>query len=300
MQSSPIEIVESVTPNPNFLAWKFPTEDKEIKNGAKLIVRESQQALLLCEGNIADLFKSGSHTLKTENIPIFGKLKKWGFGFKNPYSADIYFFNTYLFINNKWGTPAPILVNDPRFGNIRVRAFGSFDIRIEDAERFFRQYAGTYTQLTIGELQSQLRDFIAPKFGEILSNEKIPVMEIAGNITEFSKKIEPLIAPYFAQMGLLLTSFIVSSVTLPDEVSKHIDTLSNMNMTNDIGRFKEFQSANAIGKSAGVVVDITMKKEQSDEAAKLRKLKSLFDEGLIDEAEYKEKKAEILSQFDGR
>ncbi|MDR3157955.1 MAG: SPFH domain-containing protein, partial [Zoogloeaceae bacterium] len=242
-----VEIIESVTPDPNLLMWKFTDEACEILNGAKLTVRESQAVMFLCEGQIADIFTSGIHTLNTENIPVFTKLKGWKHGFKSPYKADIYFFNTNQFINNKWGTPAPILMQDGEFGNVRVRAFGSFDIQINDAALFFKQYAGTYKRLTIFELQAQLRDFIAPKFGEILAREKIPVMQVAGNIADLSKKIEPLIAPYFAQFGLTLTQFVITSVTLPDEVLKHIDSLANMNMVSDMKRYAEFQTAKAIG-----------------------------------------------------
>ncbi|MDR2034852.1 MAG: SPFH domain-containing protein [Helicobacteraceae bacterium] len=312
MNSQFIEVIESVTPDPNLLMWKFRDEICEIQNGAKLTVRESQQALFLCEGRIADVFQSGLHSLATENIPIFSRLKGWKYGFKSPYKADIYFFNTNQFINNKWGTPSPILMRDSEFGNARVRAYGSFDIRISDAALFFKEYAGTYKQLTIFELQRQLRDFIAPKFGEILSSEKIALMEVAGNITELSKKIEPLISPYFAQMGLTLTQFIITSVTLPDEVLAHIDSLTNMNMVSDMKRFSEFQTAKAIGenKSAlndaaaqGAALNLILARaqandKQEDIAAKLTRLKTLFENALIDEAEYKSKKAQILAEFD--
>jgi membrane protease subunit (stomatin/prohibitin family) len=131
-----IEIIECVTPNPNLLMWKFEDNGCEIQNGAKLTVRESQRALLINEGRLADVFQSGLHTLKTANIPIFSKLKGWKYGFESPYKADIYFFNTHPFINNKWGTPAPILIRDLEFGNVRIRAFGSFDIYIEDPALF--------------------------------------------------------------------------------------------------------------------------------------------------------------------
>ncbi|MDR2081723.1 MAG: SPFH domain-containing protein [Campylobacteraceae bacterium] len=307
-----IEIIECVANNPNILMWKFPNNGCEIQNGAKLTVRESQQAILINEGAIADVFQSGLYTLKTESIPIFSKLKGWKYGFASPYKADIYFFSTHQFINNKWGTPTPVLIRDAEFGNIRVRAFGSFDIRISDPALFFRQYAGTYKELTIFELQAQLRDFIAPKFGEIISAQKIPVMEIAGNITELGKKIEPLIAPYFAQMGLTLTQFVITSVTLPDEVLKHIDSLTNMNMINDMKRYGEFQKAKAIGEKGnalndalaqaaalGIMTNQTREDNKTGEniTAKLKKLKELFENDLIDENEYKAKKAELLANF---
>lgn len=308
-----IEIIEGTTSDPNLLMWKFYDEDKEIKNGAKLTVRESQQVLFLNEGQLADVFTPGMHTLSTENIPLLSRLKGWKYGFESPFKADIYFFNTQQFINNKWGTPAPILLNDPQFGQIRVRAFGSFDLKIADPAVFFRQYAGTYEQLTIFELQHQLRDFIAPKFGEVLSNENISVIDVAGNITELSRKIEPYLKPYFLQLGVELTQFVVTSVTLPEEVTAHYDKITNMNMVSDMDKYTRFNTANAIGEKGTAIHDATQnalamgvmmnqlqqnKPEAKDDiSAKLQKVKSLFEAGLIDESEFKTKKAELLNQL---
>jgi len=309
-----IEIIEATTADPNLLMWKFADEDKEIKNGAQLTVRESQQAMLLTDGILADIFSAGRHTLSTENVPILSRLKGWKYGFESPYKADIYFFNTHQFINNKWGTPAPILMPDPEFGNVRIRAFGSFDVRIADVGTFFKQYAGTYRQLTIFELQHQLRDFVAPKFGEVLANEHIPVTEVAGNITQLSKKIEPLLKPYFLQLGIELTQFIITNVTLPEEVLAHYDKLTNMNMVQDMHKFQQFNTANAIGAEGtalnqGVQQGAMMAAmiqamqqqpattQQDDITIKLQKLKTLFENGLIDEAEYKNKKAALIEQL---
>lgn len=314
-----IEIIEAGTQDPNLLMWKFEDADAEIKNGAKLTVRESQHAMLLNEGQLADVFSPGMHSLKTQNIPILSNLKGWKYGFESPFKADVYFFNTHQFINNKWGTPAPILLRDPQFGQVRVRAFGSFDVKIADVAVFFRQYAGTYKQLTIFELQTQLRDFIAPKFGEVLAQQNISVTDVAGNITELSKKIEPHLKPYFLQLGIELTQFIITSVTLPEEVTAHYDKMTNMNMVTDMDKFTKFNTANAIGQQgtaanegtqnavfAGMMMSQMQQMNQSqqqppktedDITAKLQKLKSLFDGGLIDEAEYKEKKNDLLSKL---
>ncbi|MBO9592780.1 MAG: SPFH domain-containing protein [Niabella sp.] len=318
-----IEIIESPTPDPNLLMWKFADKDREIKNGAKLTVRESQQALLLNEGQLADIFSPGLHTLSTENIPIISRLRGWKYGFESPFKADVYFFNTYHFINNKWGTPAPILMSDPQFGQVRVRAFGSFDIRIADAGAFFRTYAGTFPQLTIFELQAQLRDFVAPKFGEVLAKEQIPVTAVAGNITDLGKKIEPYLKPYFATLGLELTQFVITSVTLPEEVTAFYDKVTNMNMVTDMDKFTKFNTANAIGDKGTALNDAAQTAmamglmmnqlqqhhpnpatsqaaaaaPQEDITAKLQKLKTLFENGLIDDEEYKAKKAELLTQL---
>ena len=309
-----LEIIESLTPDPNLLMWKFKDEDKEIKNGARLTVRESQHAMMLNEGQLADVFAPGLHTLSTENIPILSRLKGWKYGFESPYKADIYFFNTHQFINNKWGTPAPILMRDPEFGQVRIRAFGSFDLKIADVGTFFKQYAGSYFQLTIFELQQQLRDFIAPKFGEVLANENISVNDVAGNITELSKKIEPYLKPYFLQLGIELTQFVITSVTLPDEVTAHYDKMTNMNMVSDMDKFTKFNTATAIGEKGSALNDSTqnamamgvmmnqMQQNQQqnqvpakeDITLKLQKLKTLFESDLIDEQEYKAKKAALI------
>jgi membrane protease subunit (stomatin/prohibitin family) len=313
-----IEIIEATTPDPNLLMWKYADDDNEIKNGAKLTVRESQHAMLLNQGQLADVFGPGMHSLKTENVPILSRLRGWRYGFESPYKVDIYFFNTLQFINNKWGTPAPILLRDPQFGQVRVRAFGSFDLRIADVGVFFRQYAGTYSQLTIFELQNQLRDFIAPKFGEVLAQQNISVTDVAGNITELSKKIEPHLKPYFLQLGIELTQFIVTSVTLPEEVTAHYDKMTNMNMVTDMDKFTRFNTANAIGQQGTAMNDATQNamamgmmmnqmqqmnqqqqtpKVDDDITTKLQKLKTLFDNGLIDDAEYKTKKTDLLNQL---
>lgn len=306
-----IEIIEATTADPNLLMWKFHDEDKEIKNGAKLTVRESQHVLFLNEGQLADVFTPGMYTLSTENIPVLSRLKGWKYGFESPFKADIYFFNTHQFINNKWGTPAPILLNDPQFGQIRVRAFGSFDLKISDVAVFFRQYAGTYGHLTIFELQQQLRDFVAPKFGEVLANENISITDVAGNITELGRKIEPYLKPYFLQLGIELTQFTVTSVTLPEEVTAHFDKITNMNMVTDMDKFTKFNTANAIGEKGTAMHDATQNalamaimmnqmqqnkpEAKEDITAKLQKVKSLFDAGLIDEEEFKAKKSELLN-----
>lgn len=317
-----LEIIEWVETNPNLLMWKVPDQDKEIKNGAKLIVRESQTVLFLNEGVLADVFTAGTHTLSTNNIPILSKLKGWKYGFESPFKADVYYFSTKQFVNLKWGTPAPVLMRDPQFGQVRVRAFGSYNVRITDVGKFFKEYAGTYPHLTIFELETQLRDFIAPKFGEVLANANLSVIDVAGNMTELSNKIRPLIEPYFTDLGVEVTQFTVSSVTLPEEVTEFYDKVTNMNMIGDMERFQKFNTAIAIGNDKstaasgiqdGVAMGMmmgamqqqmqqnqSMQSQQSvsdDTATKLQKLKTLFDNGLIDETEYKAKKAEILSNF---
>lgn len=315
MKSQFIEIIEAITPDPNLLMWKHADEDKEIKNGAKLTVRESQIAVFLNEGQLADVFQPGLHTLSTENIPVLSRLKGWKYGFNSPFKADIYFVNTRQFVNNKWGTPAPVMMRDPEFGQVRIRAFGTFDIQIKDFDTFFRQYAGSYKTFTIFELQHELRDFIAPKFGEVLANQNMSVKDVAGNVTELGKQIEPFLKPYFAQFGIDLVTFTITSVTLPDEVSAHYDKITNMNMVDDVDKFTKFNTANAIGQqgtianegvTSGMIAGMMMNQmqqqtsqqsNQDDIAGKLQKLKALYENELIDETEYKAKKAELIDRL---
>lgn len=312
IKSEFIEIIEAITPDPNLLMWRFENS-KEIKNGAKLTVRESQIAVFLSEGQLADVFLPGLHKLNTENIPVLSRLKGWKHSFESPFKTDIYFVNTRQFVNNKWGTPAPVMMRDPEFGQVRIRAFGTFDIQIKDFDVFFRQYAGSYKTFTIFELQYELRDFIAPKFGEVLAQENISVKDIAGNITEIGKKITPSLQPYFTQFGINLITFTITSVTLPDEVTAHYDKITNMNMVIDMDKFTKFNTAQAIaqtdtvanegmtnGMIAGMMVNQMQQLSyppQEDITTKLQKLKILFENGLIDEAEYKAKKAELMDKL---
>jgi membrane protease subunit (stomatin/prohibitin family) len=310
-----VEIIESIAPDPNLLLWKFPDQDMEIKNGAKLIVRESQSALLIYEGKIADVFGPGSHTLSTKNIPFLSNLKSWKYGLESPFKVDIYFLNTHPFLNNKWGTPSPIIMRDPEFGQVRIRAFGSYDICINDPVEFFCKYAGTYPVLTIQELQHQLRDFIAPNFGEILAVEKMSILDVSRNVNNLSLKVKPLIMPYFQRIGIELIEFIVTSVTLPDEVQSHLDQLTEMNMVGDLDQFMKFNTAKATMKTGTSVAegvasalmvgamsnqmnlalqDSMYSKGENSVSDRLKKLKELHDSGLLDESEYKAKKSALI------
>lgn len=313
-----IEILEWTVKDPNLLMWKFPSQDADIKNGAKLIVRESETALLLSEGKLADVFGPGTHTLTTENIPLLTKLRGWKYGFQAPFKVDVYFLSTKQFVNLKWGTPAPVMLSDQQFGQVRVRAFGSYSVRISDPARFFREYAGTQPMLSVLELQHKLRDYIAPQFGEALATANIKVLEIAGNMQLLNTRIRPSIQPYFDAFGIEVTEFVVSSVTLPDDVAKHFDTVTNMNMVSDMDAFLKFNQATALGKEGTAMSDAAQQgaamaymmatmnaqkqeakpaEKSDDPEAKLRQLKTLYDGGLIDADEYKAKKADILSKL---
>lgn len=320
-----IEVISWLEHTPNLLMWKFPDQDAEIKNGAKLTVRESEKALLLNEGKLADIFEPGLHTLSTENVPLLTRLKGWKYGFESPFKADVYFFSTKQFVNLKWGTVAPVLMRDADFGQVRIRAFGTYNIRIVDVEKFFKEYAGTYPALSVAELQFQLRDYIAPVFAEILAQAQLPVVDVARNLSSVNQKIRPLIQPYFEAFGIEVTEFVISSVTLPEEVLQHYDKVTGMNMVTDMDKYTRFNTANAIGEGGTALNDATQQatamavllkavsgqapatpsappataavSPEEDITARLVKLKTLFDNQLIDETEYKAKKAALLEKL---
>lgn len=311
-----LEIIEWIEQDPNLLMWKFPDSDSEIKNGAKLIVRESQKAIFLNEGKFADSFSAGTHSLSTENIPILSKIKGWKYGFESPYKADVYFFSIKDFVSLKWGTPAPILLRDPQFGPIRIKAFGSYNVKITDPFKFFTKYAGTFPLLTIFELEYQLRDFIAPIFSEVLAQANISALDIAGNLSLLNQRIQPLIAPHFEQFGLEVTQFSISSATLPKEVNENIDKISSMNMIGDLDKFQKFNTAVAIGKDGNPLQQSVQdaaamsmmfqsmnqnqqqtKVEEESIVDKLKKLKEIFELGLITQDEFELKKTELINKL---
>ena len=178
-----IEIVECLDPDPQLVLWRYPDPDGRIKSGAKLIVRENQNALLLAKGQAAGVYLPGTYSLPTGNIPILSNLAGWKYGFASPHIYDIFYIATRQFVDLKWGTPAPVMMADEKFGQVRARAFGSYSARITDIPRFFREYAGAYPVLTIRDLEVQLRDYIAAKFGEVLATQQISVLDVAANLS---------------------------------------------------------------------------------------------------------------------
>lgn len=238
-----IEIVECLDPDPQLVLWRYPDPDGRIKSGAKLIVRENQNALLLAKGQAAGVYLPGTYSLPTGNIPILSNLAGWKYGFASPHIYDIFYIATRQFVDLKWGTPAPVMMADEKFGQVRVRAFGSYSARITDIPRFFREYAGAYPVLTIRDLEVQLRDYIAAKFGEVLATQQISVLDVAANLSAVNARLLPAIAPYFLDLGVTLTQFTVTSVTLPDEVNEYYDKVTSMNMIGDMSRFQAFNTA---------------------------------------------------------
>lgn len=245
-----IDIIEWLDPSNNTIVYRFERYQNEIKMGAKLTVRESQVAVFINEGQIADVFQPGMYTLSTQNMPILSTLKGWKYGFNSPFKAEVYFVNTKKFMDNKWGTPNPIMIRDAEFGPVRLRAFGVYEYRVEDAAKFIKDVVGTDGEFTIEKINNQLRNIIITRFADAVGEAKIPVLDMASNYNEFSEKIGQVIIDEYKEYGLNMTKFLVSNISLPEEVEKMLDKRSSMGILGDMGKYTQFQAANAMEAAA--------------------------------------------------
>jgi excisionase family DNA binding protein len=234
------------------LSWRYPDEDKEIKRGAQLIVRESQVAQFIYLGQFGDTFGPGKHTLVTDNIPILSTLKGWKYGFESPFKADVYFVNTRLFTGNKWGTSNPIMLRDPDFGIVRVRAFGTFDFKVAEVKTFLREVAGTDAHFRLDEFHDTMRSRLVSVFSDALATSKVPVLEVAARYSELGEALLPVVNPILlAKYGLEVSSFIVENVSVPPEVEGAIDKRSSMGAIGNLNDYVKFQMAEAMSKGEG-------------------------------------------------
>ncbi|MCB0835222.1 MAG: SPFH domain-containing protein [Bacteroidetes bacterium] len=248
-----IDVIEWVDYHRDVLVWKYPDQDKEIKMGAQLTVRESQAAILINEGKMADVFEPGRHELTTRNMPVLTTMKSWKYGFDSPFKVDVYFFNTRQFTDNKWGTPSPVTIPDSKFGQVEFRAFGSYNFRINDFETFFKEIAGTNPVVTLDAVHGMLRGKLVDRFTEIvaeMAENNFSFVQMQANKTEFVQALLPRISDYFASFGMELTDFSIQSITLPPELQEYLRKNTQMNMVGDMQRFTQFQMANALEKSA--------------------------------------------------
>ena len=244
-----IDIIEWVDSSNDTIVWKFPRFQNEIKMGAKLTVRESQIAVFMNEGKIADVFQPGMHTLETQNMPILSTLKGWKYGFNSPFKADVFYISTKQFIDQKWGTKNPITLSDPRFGFIELRSFGSFAFRVTDGGKFIKEIAGTNENFSTEEVAEQLRSMIVSKFSDALGEGNIPVEKLAGNTDELSKLGKEKLNEDFLEYGLTITKFLVENISMPEELKKEIFNYSRLHAI-DMNKLAQFNTANAIGDAA--------------------------------------------------
>ncbi|MDD2345738.1 MAG: SPFH domain-containing protein [Bacteroidales bacterium] len=246
-----IDIIEWVDSSTDTIIWKFPRYENEIKNGAQLTVRESQVAILVNKGQIADVYKPGLHRLTTDNMPILTTLMGWKYGFNSPFKVDVYFVNIRQFTNRKWGTKNPIMLRDAEFGPVRLRAFGSYCFKIqEDASKFFKTIAGTNPEFKTEDIEEQLRNLIVTRFTDFLAESKIPALDLAANYNELSGGISDVIAKDFDEYGIDVTKFLIENISLPEEVEKALDKRTSMGVVGDMGKYTQFQFANSLEASA--------------------------------------------------
>ncbi len=245
-----IEVIEWLDPTPDTLVYRFPDEDNEIKYGAQLTVRESQHAVFINEGMLADIFPPGRFTLSTQNMPILTNLKNWKHGFESPFKAEIYFINTRMFTDNKWGTPNPIMLRDQDFGIVRVRAFGNYAFRIGDPAKFLTEVVGTDGRFTTEKISNQLRGLIVTRFSDAIAESKIPVLDMAANLDELSAYVKRQMILDFDKYGVDIEEFLIQNISLPPEVEEAMDKRSQMGALGNLDQYTKFQAANAMEKSA--------------------------------------------------
>ncbi len=247
-----IEIIEWTDDSRDILSWRFPDEDKAIKRGAALIVRESQVVQFVYLGEFGDTFQPGKHTLTTDNIPILTRIKSWQYGFESPFKADVYFLNTRLFTGNKWGTSNPIMMRDKDFGIVRARAFGTYDFHIIDPRLFLKEVAGSDRTFRLDEFADTMRSRIVSIFSEALAQSGIPVLDVARQYTELGGALMPLINPVVrTKYGLEIDSFILENVSLPAEVEEAIDKRSSMAAVGNLNDYVKYQLAEGMEKGSG-------------------------------------------------
>ena len=247
-----LEIIQWEDDSRDTLSWRFPDEDKEIKRGAQLIVRESQTCQFIYLGQFGDTFGPGKHPLTTDNIPILSTLKGWKYGFESPFKADVYFVNTRLFTGNKWGTSNPVMMRDRDFGIVRARAFGTYDFRVVDVKTFLKEVAGTDHQFRLDEFSETMRSRIVSVFTDALASANVPVLDVAARYSELGEALLPLINPTLVgKYGLEMPSFIVENVSVPPEVEQAIDKRSSMAAIGNLNDYVKFQMAESMTKSEG-------------------------------------------------
>jgi len=246
-----IDVIEWTDDSRDTIVWRFERHENAIKYGAKLTVRDSQAAVFVHEGQIADVFGPGLYELETNNLPIMTTLQHWDHGFQSPFKSEIYFVSTRRFTDMKWGTKNPIIARDAEFGMVRLRAFGSYTMRVADPAKFMAEIVGTDGEFTTAEIEFQIRNYIVTHFSQIIATSGIPVLDMAGNTIELAKLVHVRIAPMVAEYGLELPGFMIENVSLPAEVEAAMDKRTSIGVAGDLARYTEFSAAEALTRAAG-------------------------------------------------
>jgi membrane protease subunit (stomatin/prohibitin family) len=242
-----IDVIQWTEDGDGTLAWRFPMSGMEIQNGASLTVRESQVAVFVNEGKVADVFGPGMHTLSTQTLPVLTYLKNWDKLFESPFKSDVYFFSTRQQLDCKWGTPQPITIRDADFGAVRLRAFGNYAFRVADPKLFHTEIAGTREAYTVADVDGQLRGLVLQNISQAIAASGIPFLDLAANQLTFAQALSAQLEPAFAAIGLALEGLTVQNLSLPEELQKILDQKIGMGMVgNDMGKFMQYQTAQAI------------------------------------------------------
>lgn len=330
-----IDIIQWTEDDDGTLAWRFPMADMEIQYGASLTVRESQMAVFVNEGKIADVFGPGMYKLTTQTVPVLTYLKNWDKLFESPFKSDVYFFSTRQQIDQKWGTPQPITIRDKDFGAVRLRAFGNYNFRIADPKLFHTEISGTRDRYTTADLDGQLRGLVLQNISAAIAASNIAFLDLAANQLVFAQALAAQLVPEFAKIGLKLEGMTVQNVSLPEELQKILDQKIGMGMVgNDMGKFMQYQTAQAIpkfaegggggsgiagdamGLGAGVALGQVLAQnlqqglqgnavpaasaaavKPDDVMATLEKLGELKTKGILTQEEFDAKKAELLKKL---
>ncbi len=332
-----IDVIQWTEDADGTLAWRFPMADMEIQNGASLTVRESQMAVFVNEGKVADVFGPGMYKLTTQTLPVLTYLKNWDKLFESPFKSDVYFFSTRQQVDQKWGTPQPITIRDADFGAVRLRAFGNYSFRVADPKLFHTEISGTRALYTTADLDGQLRGLVLQNISNAIAASNIAFLDLASNQLMFAQALTTQLAPEFAKIGLKLEGMTVQNVSLPEELQKILDQKIGMGMVgNDMGKFMQYQTAQAIpkfaegggggsgiagdamGLGAGVALGQVLAQNLSqglqqppatapaataapvtanDIMATLEKLGALKASGILTQEEFDAKKAELLKKL---
>ena len=250
MKKQFIDVIHWTEPEDGVLAYRFPMQDMEIQTGAKLTVRESQMAVFVNEGKIADAFAPGLYTLSTHTLPVLTYLLNWDKMFASPFKSDVYFFSGRLQVNQRWGTANPITIRDKEFGAIRLRGYGIYSYRLTDPKIFYTKVSGTRDIYRVADLEGQLQHTIIGRLTDTFGESNIPFLDMAANQVELSQKIAEQLKPVFADLGLALESFVVENLSLPEELQKRLDERIGMAVVGDMGRYTQFQVAQSVPTAA--------------------------------------------------
>ena len=245
-----IDIVQWLDDSRDTIVWRFPRYENEIKMGAKLVVRESQVAVFVNEGQIADAYLPGTYTLETQNMPILSTLKGWKYGFHSPFKAEVYFVNTRQFTDMKWGTPNPVIVRDPEFGMVRLRAFGAYSMRVVDAPKLLKELVGTDPQFRTEEVSEYLRQMIVGRLGNALATARIPMLDLAAHQDRIGMQLAGVLSEDLSEYGIHIAKFIIENISVPPEVEAMLDKRTSMGIAGNLDQYTKFQTANAIQDAA--------------------------------------------------